>query len=122
MLPWKNSWFQIAFFALVFSGLLLVMDYAPRFLTLRRGMQASQPESGQPSEGSETHAPPSKQQTLAKPSPPPVEAPAPSHETKSVTRVPAPVQPPVAQTPCSPGNKDDVRHRNDSQRCTTCPE
>jgi TPR repeat protein len=99
MLPWKNSWFQIAFFALVFSGLLLIMDYAPKILTLRRGTQASQPEPGQPSEGSATRTSPSKQQAPAKPSAPLVATSTSPHEEKSVTKPPAPVQPPVAQTP-----------------------
>jgi hypothetical protein len=105
MLPWKNSWFQIAFFALAFSGLLLIMDYAPKILTLRRGTQASQPESGQPSEGSVTRTSPSKQQAPAKPSAPPVETPPPSHEEKSATKSPAPVQTPVAQTLAVPAAK-----------------
>ena len=29
-MPWKNSWFQIAFFALLVSGALLVVDYAAK--------------------------------------------------------------------------------------------
>jgi hypothetical protein len=29
MLPWKNSWFQIALFAWLVSAAVLIADYAP---------------------------------------------------------------------------------------------
>jgi hypothetical protein len=99
MLPWKNPWFQIAFFAFAFSGLLLIMDYAPKIQTLRRGTQASKATSGQPSEGSATRTSPTKQLAPAKTSALPVATSAPSREEKSATKPPAPVQTPVAQTP-----------------------
>jgi TPR repeat protein len=98
MLPWKNPWFQIAFFAFAFAGLLLIMDYAPKIQTLQRGTQGPKPESGLPSDGSAMRPSPSQQIAPAKPPPPSAETPAPSHEEKSATKAPAPIQPSVAQT------------------------
>jgi TPR repeat protein len=108
MLPWKNSWFQIAFFALAFSGLLLVMDYAPKILTLQRRTQASQPESGQPSENSATRKSASEQQAPAKPSAPLVATSTLPREEKPATKTPSPVQPPVAQALSAPAIKTIV--------------
>jgi TPR repeat protein len=110
MLPWKNPWFQIAFFALAFSGVLLIMDYAPAMLTFRRGTQASQAKPAQPSEGDATHASPGHQSSgqqlaPAKPFSPLAETPIPSREEKSAPKTQPPAQPPTAQPPAAPAAK-----------------
>lgn len=97
MLPWKNSWFQIAFFAMFFSAVLLVLDYAPRISAIR--IPASRQKTGQPLEGSATQPSPSEHSASAIQSAPPAEAPPPSRKVDSATKSSVPMQTPVIQTP-----------------------
>jgi hypothetical protein len=60
MLPWRNSWFQIAFFAWVVSGALLIVDYAPKIPANSGWMQAFHREPRPPSEAPAKFTPPSK--------------------------------------------------------------
>ena len=118
MLPWRNSWFQIAFFAWLVSGALLVVDYAPKIPATSGWMTAFQREPRQPSEAPAKPSPSSEQQSPVKgPAParqapsPASEKPAPSIDDKSVTRGPTPARPapdpssekPATKTPDATG-------------------
>lgn len=50
MVPWKNSWFQIAFFAWLVSGALLVVDYdyVPGYVLYRAAMHQYTIKNGMP--------------------------------------------------------------------------
>ena len=110
MLPWRNSWFQIAFFAWVVSGALLIVDYAPKLPASSAWTRAFQREPSQPSEAPAKHSPPSEQQGPVKPSAPseqpapakqsapPAETPLPAHKEDSAAKIPVPVRPPATQT------------------------
>jgi TPR repeat protein len=50
MLPWKNSWFQIAFFAWIVSGALLIVDYAPKITVNSQWTKAFERAPRQPLE------------------------------------------------------------------------
>jgi TPR repeat protein len=84
MLPWKNSWFQIAFFAWLVSGALLVVDYAPKVPVNTTWLNSFRREPGQRPEAPPKPSLPKEQQFPATqpapaqeaPNPPPIEAPA----------------------------------------------
>jgi hypothetical protein len=98
MLLWKNSWFQIAFFAMLVSGVLLVLDYAPTIPAIRRGLPASRQKTEQPAEDSAAQSSPSEHPAPAEHSAPPA-APLPSREVDSATKSSVPVQTPIVQAP-----------------------
>jgi uncharacterized protein len=81
MLPWRNSWFQIAFFAWIVSGALLIVDYAPKLPANSAWMQAFHRPPSQPLEAPAKPSPPSEQHSPAKESAPTRSAPGPSGET-----------------------------------------
>jgi len=87
MLPWKNSWFQIAFFAWIVSGALLVVDYAPKITVNSEWTKAFQRAPSQPSEAPAKPSPPSEQQSPLKQPAPARPAPSPSPEAPA-TKVP----------------------------------
>jgi TPR repeat protein len=87
MLPWKNSWFQIAFFAWLVSGALLIADYAPNISTHGGWMRALQRAPRQPSEAPAKPSPPSEQQSATKRPTPARQAPSPS-PAKPATKTP----------------------------------
>jgi tetratricopeptide (TPR) repeat protein len=87
MVPWKNSWFQVAFFAWLVSGALLIVDYAPKIPANSGWMKAFQREPRQPSEAPAKRTPPTEQQSPAKDPAPTRQAPSPASE-KPVTKTP----------------------------------
>jgi hypothetical protein len=100
MLPWKNSWFQIAFFAWIVSGALLVVDYAPRIQVTTGWMKAFEGTPKQPTAAPVKPSPPIGQQPApAKQSAPPVETPLPSHKVDSAAKSSVPARPPATETP-----------------------
>ena len=112
MLPWRNSWFQIAFFAWIVSGALLIVDYAPKIRVSSVWMQAFERTPRQPSEAPPKPSPPSEQQSPAKePAPaqratsPTSEKPVPPIENPSATKRPTPVQPAPSPPPAGPTTK-----------------
>ena len=111
MLPWKNSWFQIALFAWVVSGALLVVDYAPKIQASGTWMRAFHRAPTQPSEAPAKTAPPTGHPSPAKePTParqahsPSSDQPAPNMPTvpiedKSASKAPTPARPVPASSP-----------------------
>ena len=96
MLPWKNSWFQIAFFAWLVSGALLVVDYAPKIPFTSEWMTAFHRAPKQPSEAPAKPSPPNEQQS-------PVEHPTPAQQPHMPAR-----EEPTTKVPSAPSGKDEA--------------
>jgi uncharacterized protein len=97
MVPWRNSWFQIAFFAWIVSGALLIVDYAPKIPVSSAWMQAFERTPRQPSEAPPKPSPPSEQQSPEKPAKP--------IEDQSATKGPTPARPAPVPYPAKPAAK-----------------
>ena len=81
MLPWKNSWFQVAFFAWLVSGALLVVDYAPKIPVTVEWTKGFHREPRQPAEAPAKSSSPNEQQSPAKGPAPARPVPGPSPES-----------------------------------------
>ena len=100
MLPWRNSWFQIAFFAWLVSGALLIVDYAPKIPASSAWMQAFQRAPRQPAEAPAKPFLPTEQQS-------PARTPAPARPAPMTP----PGEPPTKSQPASksePSTKDEA--------------
>jgi TPR repeat protein len=106
MLPWRNSWFQIAFFAWLVSSALLIIDYAPKISSNSGWMKAFQRAPGQPLPAPAKPSSPSESPAQA----PTRQAPSPAQEkptpdksaTKDATKEPTQTEQPAKITPPSP--------------------
>jgi hypothetical protein len=71
MLPWRNSWFQIAFFAWLVSGTLLAVDYTPKIPVNMAWLNSFHRDLRQSSEAHAKTLPPSEQPSPPRGSAPP---------------------------------------------------
>src|ERR1700734_3195261 len=83
MLPWRNSWFQIAFFTWVVSGALLILDYTPKIPASSAWINASHSAPRRSPEPSAKPLPPNGQHSPAKGAAPERHAVSPASEKPS---------------------------------------